>query len=176
MQIEGEINFGDAETFYDLYNSKANTPSKFTHVILKDSKGGSFIDAVNIGLNIEGQGMTTEVEGICFSACAYIWLGGTALFAHPDDRVWIHAPFSVDVNPDGSTGTERSTGPEADAVNDGTLALASWYLGKLEISSDAIIPMLLNTRDKDHIFAFNEDSARAVGININVLSEGKHGR
>lgn len=168
--MEGTLNVDDEFAFADLYNSKSGTPDAFTHVILKNSPGGSFIDGVNIGANIFKFGLTTETEGFCNSSCAYIWLGGTTLYTHLGDEIGIHAPFYMEV-PDGNfdKASTVATDPETMKANAAAEVLAGWYLGSVGISADATA-RFISTKQPDMT------QINLLDVAFTILPEGEHGR
>lgn len=178
LQIEGIIEIGDDVIFADLYNAKIFfNEDPYLHVILKNSEGGAFAEAVNIGSNIDEFDLSTETEGYCFSSCAYIWLAGSRIYAHPKDMIWIHAPFTMAIS-EGEDMDEAVVPPESKEVavmNEYAVSLASWYLGKIGMSPNAVIDMVLNARG-DSIYAFNGESGLTYGFNLNIIEDGTHGR
>lgn len=76
-----------------------------TLVLHLDSPGGSFEEAVEIGLMLKPKGIRTLVDrdGVCKSACAIIFMAGHAALGqsqftpwrrmHPTAQVGFHAPF-----------------------------------------------------------------------------------
>lgn len=167
--MEGIINFNDETAFVDLYNSKAGTSDSFTHVILKDSPGGSFIDAANIGSNIHLFGLTTETSGFCNSSCAYIWLAGAVLYAHIDDKIGIHAPFYVTTKNGKFENSAALDDPEIAEANAAAAIMAGWYLGSIGISASTTA-RFIETKQPDLT------QINFFDVPIVFLEDGKHGR
>ncbi|MDA8585042.1 hypothetical protein N9L47_02115 [Rhodobacteraceae bacterium] len=57
-----------------------------------DSPGGSVADALDIGRLMRDQGVATQIgeDGICFSACPYIFVGGVARNVQGGGRLGVH--------------------------------------------------------------------------------------
>lgn len=61
-------------------------------IVALDSPGGSVADALEIGRAIREIGAATELNGasVCFSACPYIFVGGTERRIDDDARLGVH--------------------------------------------------------------------------------------
>jgi hypothetical protein len=62
-------------------------------VVMLESPGGDMLAATRIGQSIRAKGFGTAVadRGLCASACAMIWLAGTARLLGRDARVGFHS-------------------------------------------------------------------------------------
>lgn len=163
MLVEGPIQSGDFKKFAEFYNASLPTGRPYRHVILKDSTGGDFAEAVEMGLNIHEFELSTETWGYCYSACAYIWLAGTTRYGHPSDVILIHAP------------AVKEKGPEAALQNEYGAASASWYLGRIGLNAAAPILFVVDTKQPDYI-EINLDILEKLEIDITLLKDGVRGR
>ncbi|MDA9865241.1 hypothetical protein N9C96_01050 [bacterium] len=57
-----------------------------------DSPGGSVADALDIGRFLRDQGMSTQIaeDGVCFSACPYIFVSGVTRTVEDSGRLGVH--------------------------------------------------------------------------------------
>ncbi|MEM8656616.1 MAG: hypothetical protein AAGF22_00855 [Pseudomonadota bacterium] len=61
-------------------------------VVTLDSVGGSVTDALEIGRSLRSLGVETQIidEAVCFSACPYIFVGGTTRVVAETGRLGVH--------------------------------------------------------------------------------------
>lgn len=61
-------------------------------IVTLDSPGGSVMDALEIGRTLREIGAETRLAGaaVCFSACPYVFVGGTERTASDDARLGVH--------------------------------------------------------------------------------------
>ncbi|NVE00085.1 hypothetical protein [Massilia sp. BJB1822] len=71
ITVSGKI---DSLVYDDLSKIFAN--ESVSTIVFKNSGGGSFFPALNIGKLISEKNVKTVVEGVCASACAIAFLGG----------------------------------------------------------------------------------------------------
>jgi hypothetical protein len=108
LHATGEIVRGDRdkfERFIQEGDCAWHDSIGATLVLHLDSAGGSFDEAVEIGLMLKPKGIRTLVDrdGVCKSACAIIFMAGHAALGssrltpwrrmHPTAQVGFHAPF-----------------------------------------------------------------------------------
>lgn len=74
--VTGEFYEGDSDKFIDFVNTISATEKPVFAIDLKNSNGGLFIEAADIGIFIYKNGFKTGVSGYCHSACAFVLLAG----------------------------------------------------------------------------------------------------
>jgi hypothetical protein len=92
--IQGVIQPGD-EAKFDLEIKKLGVKSA---TVALDSPGGNLFTGLTIGRLVHQKGYTTIVPNgaTCASACAMIWLAGSARQAEKSARVGFHAAYYTD--------------------------------------------------------------------------------
>jgi len=96
IHISGEIVKGDYDRFINATRSINNNKPV---LVFLDGPGGALTEAMNIGLEINRKRYNTFAwNGVCASACAYIWLAGerAIIDLDRDARVGFHAPYFED--------------------------------------------------------------------------------
>jgi hypothetical protein len=147
--ITGEIIKGDYDKFMSTIN---RIPNDKPVMILLEGPGGSLIDAINIGLEINKRRYSTVAyKGICASACAYIWLAGDRAIIDTDShaKVGFHSPYYID-----KFGNKKS---------DNTAS--AWLGGYLkDIGASYSIISYVTSVDGDGIRWLTEPKAKELGL------------
>lgn len=95
--VEGEIVAGDLEKISSIIGgTKYSQDLKFS--VSFNSPGGSLFEAISIGryLSELPVTVTTDVEGVCASACIFAYLGGHYRFSTDNSRIGVHQFFLAD--------------------------------------------------------------------------------
>lgn len=87
-RLEGEIAPGDADRLIPQID-RAEPP---VETLLLQSPGGSVQDALALGRHLRDKGIATTVLAgeICYSACPYLFAGGTTRTAEPGASIGVH--------------------------------------------------------------------------------------
>ena len=87
VTIHGLLNAGDDSVFLTVTSGVTRA------VVYLESRGGNTVTAINIGWNIRKRQFQTAVtdNGACSSACALIWLAGTARYLGRFSRIGFHS-------------------------------------------------------------------------------------
>lgn len=111
--VDGTIKAGDLDRVRDAFaGAKGEANGLYLH-----SPGGDFMTAIEIGGWAREQHLATYASGtMCYSACAFLWLGGEQLYAN--GVVSLHMPF-------------YRTSMVTIAIPDEGVAAAAWYLASL---------------------------------------------
>ena len=111
MQATGEIADDTAKAFTTFVHATQFVP----HVVRLNSPGGNLVGGIALGEAFRTEGFATEVgsskpypnpingglplfeeaPGVCASACAYAFLGGTARTLDPNSRLGFHQFFTA---------------------------------------------------------------------------------
>lgn len=111
--VDGTIEAGDLDRVRDAFASAEGAANG----LYLHSPGGDFMTAIEIGSWAREQHLATYASGaMCYSACAFLWLGGEQLFAN--GVVSLHMPF-------------YRTSMVTIAIPDEGVAAAAWYLASL---------------------------------------------
>jgi ATP-dependent protease ClpP protease subunit len=145
VTIDGEIEFGDLETF----QSKTNSLNDAT-VVLRSS-GGRLVPAIRIGETIRSKGYSTYVDEHCASACALIWLAGQPRYMSPSAQIGFHAAYN------------ENSGQEGGMAN----ALVGAFLTKMELSYEVVI--YATVAAPDSMKWLTPADAKRLGIDVNVI-------
>jgi hypothetical protein len=123
--IDGTI---EASDFGKIRNAVADAKGAVVGLYLH-SPGGDFMTAIEIGSWARQQHLATYASGtMCYSACAFLWLGGEALYAN--GVVSLHMPF-------------YRTSMVTIAIPDEGVAAAAWYLASLGYDRKLMDAMLV---------------------------------
>lgn len=111
--VDGTIEAGDLGKLRDAFaEAKGAVDGLYLH-----SPGGDFMTAIETGNWAREQRLATYASGtMCYSACAFLWLGGETLYAN--GVVSLHMPF-------------YRTSMVTIAIPDEGVAAAAWYLASL---------------------------------------------
>ena len=87
-RLEGAITPGDADRLIPQID-RADPP---VDTLLLQSPGGSVQDALDLGRHLRDRGIATSVLAgeICYSACPYLFAGGTERRAEPGASIGVH--------------------------------------------------------------------------------------
>jgi ATP-dependent protease ClpP protease subunit len=146
VTIDGEIDFGDLETF----QSKAGFLNNAA-VVLR-SNGGRLVPAIRIGETIRSKGYATYVREYCASACALIWVAGRQRYMSPTAQIGFHAAYN------------ENTGQEGGMAN----ALIGAYLNKIGLPYEAVI--YATVAGPDSMKWLTVADAKRLGIDVNVIN------
>lgn len=145
--VAGDFAYGDGERFERL----SATTSRGATVIF-DSPGGNLLAGLAIGETIHAKGFTTLVSegGLCASACAIAWLGGTKRLLAPGARLGFHAASG------------------SDGVSAGGNALVGAYMARLGLSQKAVFA--LTSADPNDMAWLDLPSAKTLGISVDYYA------
>ncbi|MES2096888.1 MAG: hypothetical protein V4459_09010 [Pseudomonadota bacterium] len=145
--IAGDFAYGDGERFQQL---SATAPRGAT--VIFDSPGGTLLAGLAIGETIHAKGFNTLVSdgGLCASACAIAWLGGTKRLLAPSARLGFHAASS------------------SDGVSAGGNALVGAYMARLGLSPKAVFA--LTSADPGDMAWLDLPGAKTLGISVDYYA------
>lgn len=149
IYISGEIVKGDYDRFINAIRSINNNKPV---LVLLEGPGGSLTEAIQIGLEINQRKYNTVAwNGICASACAYIWLAGqrSIIDLDRDAKIGFHAPYTED-----KFGNKKS--------NNVGSAILGGYLKELGAGYGLIA--YATSVDGDSIRWLTETSAKDIGL------------
>lgn len=151
--ISGELQRGDEQKFRRIALENDNA------LVVLDSPGGAVVPALEIGRAINISGFPTAVIGdsLCTSACALIWLAGSARALSADAKLGFHASYR----------DENGVALESGVAN----ALVGQYLTQLGLPSKAILFATL-APPNDFLW-LNESTAEQSGISFRLLDGGE---
>lgn len=111
--VDGTIEAGDLGHIRKVFDAaNGQVDGLYLH-----SPGGDFMTAIDAGGWVREHGIATYASGsLCYSACAFLWLGGANLYAN--GIVALHMPF-------------YRTSMVTIAIPDEGVAAAAWYLATL---------------------------------------------
>ena len=111
--LDGSIERADLAKIRDAFDAaKGAVDGLYLH-----SPGGDFMTAIEAGRWVRDHHLATYASGtLCFSACAFLWLGGSRLYANGVGS--LHMPF-------------YRTSMVTVAIPDEGVAAAAWYLATL---------------------------------------------
>ena len=111
--VDGAIEAGDLGSIRKAFEAaKGEVDGLYLH-----SPGGDFMTAIDAGGWAHDHGIATYASGsLCYSACAFLWLGGAKRYAN--GIVALHMPF-------------YRTSMVTIAIPDEGVAAAAWYLATL---------------------------------------------
>lgn len=153
IQIDGEILSGDGEEFLE------RTKDIKDAVVSLNSPGGRLVDGIMIGERIHERQFETVVgaDAMCHSACAAIWLAGSAAHSIQNPNISFHSPY-LESTPDAS---------DAPGV-----AYMGAYLGRLGMTPDVVIRLFGKTPN-DIIFLGRENGMLTVSPPIRMKPKMK---
>jgi len=103
VSIHRIIGVGDGKKFLEFMD---RVQSMNPTTVSLQNDGGDFDSAIEIALYVRDHGMTTVVDGVCASSCAFIWLAGETKVLGENAVLEIHPPYYGNtgiVSPEGVT-------------------------------------------------------------------------
>lgn len=102
IELTGQIVDGDSDSFSRL----AEHIKTGDVIVALRSPGGTLVEGLAIGEMVKTRKYMTVANGLCGSACAYIWIAGDKRGMTRGSQVIFHAPFMKDDNEhaDGAAG------------------------------------------------------------------------
>lgn len=94
ITLTGQIAWGDGARIGQELSTRASAGQDVTRIRL-DSTGGSVADALEIGETVRAAGIDTEVgdNGVCLSACPYVFAGGVAREVAATGQLGVHQHY-----------------------------------------------------------------------------------
>lgn len=118
-------------------------------IITLSSPGGDLGGGIDLGREIRRAGRQTQIEGLCESACAYAFLGGTVRFFRPENKLGFHQFYWGGDDPSGTISQSLS-------------AQVLAYV--LEMGIDARLFISASATPFDKMHYLTEEQAIDVGI------------
>jgi hypothetical protein len=156
IHISGEIVNGDYDRFINATRSINNNKPV---LVFLEGPGGALTEAMDIGLEINRKKYNTVAwNGVCASACAYIWLAGhrSIIDLERNAKVGFHAPYHKD-----KFGNKKNS-------NVGS-ALLGGYLRELGAGYGVIA--YATSVDGDSIRWLTETSAKDIGLTVEFFRQ-----
>lgn len=101
--VEGALGEGAASEVETILNA---TPG--AKLLVLNSNGGRILEAERLAMHVKNRSLDTYVEGICASACTYVFLAGKDRASTPNARIGFHQPSFAGINREGQQmATER---------------------------------------------------------------------
>jgi hypothetical protein len=90
-RLEGEIADGDAARLIP----QIDRADPAINALVLQSSGGSVRDALDLGRHLRAAGITTEILSgeFCYSACPYLFAGGSTRIAAPSASIGVHQHY-----------------------------------------------------------------------------------
>lgn len=151
--IDGDIASGDVERFRQI---SLRYPKAF---VVLDSDGGLLHPAIEMGKIIKIMGYTTlvDVDGVCASACALMWLAGDRRIQSTGGGIGFHAAY---VN-------ESGRPIESGVAN----ALVGNYLTSLGASAKTVV--FATTAPPDRLLWLSAANKDMAGIDFETITPAK---
>jgi hypothetical protein len=157
ISIDGEINWSDGANFARVIEAHHITNS----IVVLNSPGGLAGPGLEIARMVKDKRFGTYVRSgkECYSACAIIWLSGSARFVGRTSvigfhGVWSYKPLSSLI---GGNETSQSFSGNVEAAK---------YLLKLGLSSETVKALL--TPGPDDFLILNTENAPRLGISFTL--------
>jgi hypothetical protein len=146
LVISGDIAAGDHENFSKLAAQYDNA------LVILNSRGGSTIEAIDIGKIIRIREYTTVVfnNSSCDSACALIWLAGKTRYLESSARIGFHATYIE----------ENGVAKESGSGN----AIVGNYLSLFNLNQNAIF--YLSSATPDSLNYVSLENSKQLGIGV----------
>ncbi len=104
VHFTGKFSFGDADRVRRLLRETS------ARTLVLDSRGGSVLEAKDLGHFVRTQGVSTRAEQVCASACVFVLAAGVQRTAAPGAQIGVHQV----VRPDGGGTLEEGQQVTAD--------------------------------------------------------------
>lgn len=146
VRMHGLIAEGDFGRFLSV------TAGATTATLILNGSGGLFDEAMRIGAEIQRRGFATMVsaDGVCFSACALVWIAGSERYMARAAQIGFHDTY-VEYD-----GLPRRAGLQSPAVGE--------YLIELGLGEDAVD--FVTHPPPDDVTFLTPMLARGIGINV----------
>ncbi len=156
--IDGSIEAGDFERIRAAFEDAAGAvDGLYLH-----SPGGDFMTAIDAGAWVREHKLATYASGsLCYSACAFLWLGGETRYAN--GVVSLHMPF-------------YRTSMVTIAIPDEGVAAAAWYLASLGYDRSLMDAMLVvSSTESNEMFPVTGPNTALFHIRYRPLpDEGRY--
>lgn len=156
--VDGSIEAGDFERIRAAYDeAEGAVDGLYLH-----SPGGDFMTAIDAGAWAREHKLATYASGsLCYSACAFLWLGGAKLYAN--GVVSLHMPF-------------YRTSMVTIAIPDEGVAAAAWYLASLGYDRALMDAMLVvSSTESNEMFPVTGPNTALFRISYRELpDEGRY--
>ena len=111
--LSSETYVGEFKDFVELWDRLVLKPDK----VFMDGPGGSFSEAVDIGLFIHDNGLDTYAGKSCMSSCAYMFLAGKHKYEIWASEIGLHPPYD----------------PSNDIADSFSFGALGWYFGEIGV-------------------------------------------
>ena len=156
--VDGSIEAGDFERIRATFDdADGAVDGLYLH-----SPGGDFMTAIDAGAWAREHKLATYASGsLCYSACAFLWLGGATLYAN--GVVSLHMPF-------------YRTSMVTIAIPDEGVAAAAWYLASLGYDRALMDAMLVvSSTESNEMFPVTGPNTALFHITYHELpDEGRY--
>lgn len=156
--VDGSIEAGDFERIRAAFDAaEAAVDGLYLH-----SPGGDFMTAIDAGTWAREHKLATYASGsLCYSACAFLWLGGETRYAN--GVVSLHMPF-------------YRTSMVTIAIPDEGVAAAAWYLASLGYDRSLMDAMLVvSSTESNEMFPVTGPNTALFRIRYRELpDEGRY--
>jgi hypothetical protein len=156
--VDGSIEAGDFERIRATFDdADGAVDGLYLH-----SPGGDFMTAIDAGAWAREHKLATYASGsLCYSACAFLWLGGATLYAN--GVVSLHMPF-------------YRTSMVTIAIPDEGVAAAAWYLASLGYDRSLMDAMLVvSSTESNEMFPVTGPNTALFHIRYRPLpDEGRY--
>ena len=156
--VDGSIETGDFKRIRTAFDeADGAVDGLYLH-----SPGGDFMTAIDAGTWAREHGLATYASGsLCYSACAFLWLGGETRYAN--GVVSLHMPF-------------YRTSMVTIAIPDEGVAAAAWYLASLGYDRSLMDAMLVvSSTESNEMFPVTGPNTALFHIRYRELpDEGRY--
>jgi len=156
--VDGSIEAGDFERIRTAFDeAEGAVDGLYLH-----SPGGDFMTAIDAGTWAREHKLATYASGsLCYSACAFLWLGGETRYAN--GVVSLHMPF-------------YRTSMVTIAIPDEGVAAAAWYLASLGYDRSLMDAMLVvSSTESNEMFPVTGPNTALFHIRYRELpDEGRY--
>ncbi len=156
--VDGSIEAGDFARIREVFAAAGGeVDGLYLH-----SPGGDFMTAIDAGAWVREHKLATYASGsLCYSACAFLWLGGEKLYAN--GVVSLHMPF-------------YRTSMVTIAIPDEGVAAAAWYLASLGYDRALMDAMLVvSSTESNEMFPVTGPNTALFHISYRALpDEGRY--
>lgn len=157
--VDGSIEAGDFQRIREAFDA---ADGEVDGLYLHSPPGGDFMTAIDAGAWAREHKLATYASGsLCYSACAFLWLGGAKLYAN--GVVSLHMPF-------------YRTSMVTIAIPDEGVAAAAWYLASLGYDRSLMDAMLVvSSTESNEMFPVTGPNTALFHISYQELpDEGRY--
>jgi len=151
ISLTGKIQ-NDIESSFDKALSFSRSDNCTERVVLLNSRGGNLGIAMKLGKVIRSEGLSTQINGECDSACGFIFVGGVNRLVDLDSPTTIASRFKVH-QPTAPTVSGINRCVNNDYLNSPLVATVKTYLLSMlpDTSAQYLLRMMMSVKCDDEL-------------------------